>query len=127
MVETKILSESLDETAPDGSEVRLLFRRPGASMAHFRLGVGKISSAVVHRSVEELWYIVSGQGEMWREDTGEESIVLLQRGVGLSIPPGVAFQFKTVGDEPLEAIAVTMPPWPGAGEASSVSGCKDWM
>ncbi len=95
-------------------------------MAHFRLGVGKISLAVLHRSVEELWYIVSGQGEMWREGDGEESIVLLNRGVGLSIPPGVSFQFRTVGDEPLEAIAVTIPPWPGADEACRTPGCKAW-
>lgn len=127
MVETIILSEGLDEIAPDGSEVRLLFRRPGASMAHFCLGVGKISLAVVHRSVEELWYIVSGQGEMWREGEGGGSVVLLKRGVGLSIPPGVSFQFRTVGDEPLEAIAVTLPAWPGDDEARRVPGCKKWM
>jgi len=32
------------------------------------------------------------------------------------------FQFRCDGGEPLEAVAVTMPPWPGAEEAFVVSG-----
>lgn len=126
MFETKNLSEYADESAPDGSEVRLLLRRPGGSMAHFSLTAGKVSLPVVHRTVDELWYIVAGQGEMWRKYEDAESVVPLKRGVCLSIPAGVAFQFKALGDEPLEAVAVTMPPWPGDNEARRVSGCKQW-
>ncbi len=126
MFETKIIPECADESAPDGSEVRLLLRRPSGSMAHFRLAAGKTSVAVIHRTVDELWYVVAGQGEMWRTCDGVESIVALQKGVCLSIPAGVTFQFKTVGEEPLEAVAVTMPPWPGNAEAQRVSGCKKW-
>jgi mannose-6-phosphate isomerase-like protein (cupin superfamily) len=126
MFETKSISEYPQESAPDGSEVRLLLRRPSGSMAHFALAAGKISLPVVHRTVEELWYIVAGCGEMWRRCDGVESVVPLQRGVCLSIPAGVAFQFRAVGDEPLEAVAVTMPPWPGDDEARRVPGCSTW-
>lgn len=126
MFETKTISECADESAPDGSEVRLLLRRPGGSMAHFSLAAGKTSLAVVHRTVDELWYIVAGHGEMWRRCDGMESIVALQRGVCLSISPGVEFQFRAVGEESLEAVAVTMPPWPGDDEARRVLGCEQW-
>lgn len=126
MFETKTLSECADEFAPDGSEVRLLLRRPGGSLAHFRLLAGKTSVAVIHRTVDELWYILAGHGEMWRRCDGAESIVVLQKGVCLSIPAGVAFQFRTIGDESLEAVAVTMPPWSNNDEAQKVSGCKKW-
>jgi mannose-6-phosphate isomerase-like protein (cupin superfamily) len=40
----------------------------------------------------------------------------------LTIPLGTSFQFRATGDEPLAAVAVTMPPWPGAGEAYEVAG-----
>jgi mannose-6-phosphate isomerase-like protein (cupin superfamily) len=40
----------------------------------------------------------------------------------LTIPTGTHFQFRCDGTAPLEAVAVTMPPWPGAGEADAVAG-----
>jgi mannose-6-phosphate isomerase-like protein (cupin superfamily) len=95
-------------------------------MAHFSLAAGKTSLSVVHRTVDELWYIVAGRGEMWRMCDGMESIVALQKGVCLSIPAGVAFQFRTLGTKSLEAIAVTMPPWVGTDEAQRVPGCTKW-
>ena len=111
-----------DVIAPDGSEVRLLLRLAGGSMAHFLLNPGEVSKAVVHRTVEELWFILAGQGEMWRSQDGREEITALSPGLGLSIPVGTRFQFRCIGDAPLEAVAVTMPPWPGADEAVFVAG-----
>jgi len=42
--------------------------------------------------------------------------------VSLNIPLGVAFQFRALGSEPLELVIVTMPPWPGEGEAVRIDG-----
>ena len=92
-------------------------RRPGGSMAQFRLPAGQVSRAVRHRTVEEIWYILSGAGEMWRGAGEEQSFASLSAGVCLTIPVGVSFQFRSTGPEPLQAIAVTMPPWPGPEEA----------
>ena len=52
--------------APDGSDVRVLLSLGGGSMAHFELAPGRVSAAVVHRTVEEIWYVLAGRGEMWR-------------------------------------------------------------
>jgi mannose-6-phosphate isomerase-like protein (cupin superfamily) len=38
-------------------------------------------------------------------------------GVSVSIPLGTHFQLRNDGAEPLAAVAVTMPPWPGDDEA----------
>ena len=35
---------------------------------------------------------------------------------------GTHFQFRTLGDEPLTIVGVTMPPWPGEDEAVEVNG-----
>ena len=120
--ETMTLPGEPDVLAPDGSQVRVLLRLAGGSMAHFRLESGETSIAVAHRSVEELWYVVSGSGEMWRGQAEREQVVPLAAGSCVSIPAGTAFQFRCSGEEPLCAVAVTMPPWPGPDEAYAVDG-----
>lgn len=109
-------------TAPDGSDVRVLLRLSGGSMAHFRLAAGAVSKAVRHRTVEEIWYVLDGRGQMWRRQGGREETVDLAPGTCLTIPVGTAFQFRAAADAPFSAVAVTMPPWPGEGEAEFVDG-----
>lgn len=108
--------------APDGSDVRVLLQLAGGSMAHFQLAPGQVSAAVQHRSVEELWYVVEGRGRMWRRQDGREAVIDLVPGLCLSIPLGTAFQFRAAADAPLAAVAVTLPPWPGDGEAMPIEG-----
>ena len=111
-----------DVVAPDGSDVRILLRLAGGSMAHFELAAGRTSRAVTHRTVDEIWYVLSGRGQMWRRQGGREETVELSPGTCLSIPAGTHFQFRSTGDGPLAAVAVTMPPWPGENEAVAVPG-----
>ena len=111
------LGETPDAMAPDGSEVRLLANGTRASMAHFRLPPGAVARAVRHATVEEVWFFVSGRGRMWRKDETGEEILEVHPGVSLDIPLGTHFQFRCDGDEPLEAVGATIPPWPGPEEA----------
>ena len=119
---TKRLPAKRDVVAPDGSDVRVLLAMEGGSMAHFTLAPGAVSKAVAHRTVEEIWYVLAGHGEMWRRTSEQEKVVPLEPGVCLTIPRGTHFQFRATGTEPLRVVAVTMPPWPGDGEASAVDG-----
>jgi mannose-6-phosphate isomerase-like protein (cupin superfamily) len=114
--------DALQVGAPDGSRVQVLLRLQGGSLATFTLQPGQVSAGVTHRSVEELWYVVAGRGRMWRRDAAHEEVVALVPGLCLSVPLGTAFQFRCEGDDPLLAVAVTMPPWPGEGEARVVAG-----
>ena len=120
--ETMPLPGAPDVVAPDGSDVRLLPRLAGGSMAHFTLPLGVTSRAVTHRTVEEIWFVLGGRGEMWRASGEGEEVVALTPGVALTIPLGTRFQFRATGRESLTAVAVTMPPWPGEGEALVVDG-----
>lgn len=108
--------------APDGSDVRVLLGLPAGSMAHFELAAGKVARAVTHRSVEEVWYVVGGRGEMWRRQGEREETIELEPGVCLTIPRGTHFQFRASATQAVSAIGVTMPPWPGEGEAIGVDG-----
>jgi mannose-6-phosphate isomerase-like protein (cupin superfamily) len=122
LFETLALAEAPLVKAPDGSDVRPLVSLAGGSLAHFELAPGKTSIAVAHRSVEEIWFVTGGRGEMWRKGQEREEITPLAAGVSLTIPAGTAFQFRSFGAEALTMVAITMPPWSGEGEAYEVAG-----
>jgi mannose-6-phosphate isomerase-like protein (cupin superfamily) len=119
---TKRLPVQRDAVAPDGSDVRILLALSAGSLAHFEFAPGSTSVAVAHRTVEEIWYFLAGRGEMWRRLDGHEEIVLVAAGVSITLPVGTHFQIRSFGHRPLTALGVTMPPWPGDGEAYQVSG-----
>jgi mannose-6-phosphate isomerase-like protein (cupin superfamily) len=120
--DTSQLADAPDVIAPDGSEVRLLAMLPRGSMAAFRLAPGAVSRAVAHRTVEEIWYFTAGAGRMWRKLGEHQATTEVAAGVSITIPAGTHFQFRCDGDDPLNAVAVTMPPWPGPDEAYAVPG-----
>jgi mannose-6-phosphate isomerase-like protein (cupin superfamily) len=120
--DTKNLPPVEDVIAPDGSEVRVLLALMGGSMAHFQLQAGRVARAVRHKTVEEIWYFLSGQGEIWRRDGTHEETAPVSAGVCVTIPVGTTFQFRASPNGPLAAIAITMPPWPGEDEAEIVAG-----
>ena len=122
MFTTKRISDRRDAIAPDGSDVRILLALTGGGLAHFELAPGLTSIAVTHRTVEEIWFFLSGRGEMWRKLEGQEEVVPVESGVCITIPLGTWFQFRALGTEPLRALGVTMPPWPGEGEAYEIPG-----
>jgi mannose-6-phosphate isomerase-like protein (cupin superfamily) len=120
--ETKRLPAERDAVAPDGSDVRILLGLKAGTMAHFELAPGLVSRAITHRTVEEIWYFVAGRGRMWRRQEDHTEIVDVYPGLCLTIPRGTHFQFRSFGYEALSAIGITMPPWPGDGEAIPVTG-----
>jgi mannose-6-phosphate isomerase-like protein (cupin superfamily) len=120
--ETKTPGAAPDASAPDGTAVRLLAALSGGSFAHFELPAGAVSRAVVHRTIEEIWWFVAGRGELWRRSGEHEETAAVFPGVCATIPLGTRFQFRALREAPLAFVAVTMPPWPGEGEAEVVEG-----
>ena len=120
--QTKQISAEPDIIAPDGSEVRVLCGTASGSMAAFSLPANAIARAVAHRTVAEIWYVMSGHGRMWRQLDARSEIVELGPGTSLTIPPGTHFQFRCDGVGTLDVIGITMPPWPGEDEAYAVEG-----
>ena len=119
-IATKQLGEAYDVLAPDTSEIRLLVGTTRGSLAHGTLFPGRVSLAIAHRTVEEVWSVTEGRGQVWRKQGGHETVVDVKPGCALTIPTGVYFQFRVIGSEPLHFIMCTMPPWPGEHEAERV-------
>ncbi len=116
-------------TAPDGSLVRLLLTREhGAtrcSVVEVAIPAGAVSRPVRHRTVEEVWYVLNGEGEVWRcpPDTPPSAVapVSVLPGDALTIPTGWSFQFKAGSRVGFRFICVTIPAWPGMDEAETVT------
>ncbi len=113
-----------DATAPDGSEIyfRVLDARR-ASLVEAILAPGRTSRPVHHRTVEEIWYFLAGAGEVWLRspDGAKTGIHRVSRGSTVTIPANWDFQFRSGGTDSLRFLCFTTPPWPGDGEAVSVS------
>lgn len=120
--ETKRIAAVPDAVAPDGANVHLLCASARASTAVFTLPMGAVSRAVVHRTVEEIWYVAAGRGRIWRQSGSLQEVTELSPGLSLTIPVGTRFQFRCDGPEALAIVAVTIPPWPGESEAQPVAG-----
>jgi mannose-6-phosphate isomerase-like protein (cupin superfamily) len=114
--------------APDGSLLYPLGRIEGAaSLARFTLAPGAVSRAVSHASVQEIWYVVQGRGQIWRRYPDGEETVGLRPGECVTIPLGTAFQFRADPAGPaLEIIAATVPPWPEADAGQARPELGPW-
>ncbi len=115
-------SREPDAIAPDGSEVRLLATRAHgatrASLCEVRLRRGAVSRPISHRSVEEIWYVVEGRGQVWRCAPGTRAEPIdVSPGDSVVIPTGWRFQFRAAPNSELRFLCYTSPPWPGPDEA----------
>ena len=111
-----------DARSPAGADIRFIMDGTTGNMIHSTVPPGQINRATVHETVSEFWYILGGEGEIWRRDGTEERVTSLVAGVSIDIPVGTAFQYRNVGDAPLTFICISMPPWPGDHEASHLEG-----
>jgi mannose-6-phosphate isomerase-like protein (cupin superfamily) len=123
--ETSMGPEGRPEIARDGSEVRLLVRTSDASVVHCTLPAGATSRATRNLGINEIWIIMAGQGELWHRKDDADQVTALGPGVCVTIPNGIAFQFRSLSNEPLAFVCMTMPPWPGP-KANQPASLQKW-
>ena len=92
----------------------------GTAFAAPEPGLESVTEA--YHTVEEIWAFPE---RLWRDGRklgDEEEVKSVDPGVCITIPVGTYFEWRSSGHEPLAAIGVMMPPWPGEGEAYEVEG-----
>ena len=111
-----------DAIAPDGSDIYFLVTDARlASLVEVRLPPGRASKPVRHRTVEEIWYFLAGEGRVWRRPPdGAAEVSEVRPGSVLRIPTGWSFRFQAGPETELRFLCYTSPPWPGADEAEPV-------
>ena len=109
--------------SPLGARIRFLMDGPHGNMIHSTVPPGMVGRACHFLTIDEYWYVLSGEGEIWRSaPDGHESITRLIPGVCVDIPLGTAFQYRCTGNVPLVFTCTALPPWPGDDEAVIVDG-----
>ena len=121
-MKTTMLPDHPEDKSPAGAEIRYLMDGPTGNMIHSTVPPHQINRATVHATVSEFWYILSGHGQIWRDDGTESSVTELVPGTAIDIPVGTAFQYRNISDEVLKFICIAMPPWPGHTEATYIEG-----
>lgn len=109
--------------SPLGSHVRFLLDGPHGNLIHATVPPGMVGRACRFRTIEEYWFVLSGEGELWRRSPdGQETVTRLVPGVSVDIPSGTTFQYRCTGSVPLLCVVTAMPPWPGDDEAEIMAG-----
>jgi mannose-6-phosphate isomerase-like protein (cupin superfamily) len=111
-----------DAKSPAGADIRFLMDGDKGNMIHSTVPPHQVNKATVHATVSEFWYILEGQGEIWRDNGVESCITALFPGTAIDIPVGTAFQYRNSSNVDLKFICIAMPPWPGESEATYVHG-----
>ena len=88
--------------SPLGARIRFLMDGPHGNMIHSTVPPGMVGRACHFRTIDEYWYVLSGEGEIWRRaPDGHESVTRLIAGVCVDIPLGTVFQYRCTGNVPL--------------------------
>jgi mannose-6-phosphate isomerase-like protein (cupin superfamily) len=91
----------------DGSLIRELLRGAGQSLAEATLAPGQATQRHYHAASEELYYVLSGTGEM--DVDGERARV--ESGDGVLISPGAWHQIRNDGVADLRFLCCCAPPY----------------
>lgn len=115
-------------TAPDRSTIMTMGGEAAGGLALCTLDSGRVSSPVRHRSIEELWYVLAGEGQISRRqgklDPWVEDLI---PGMCVDVGTGLTFQFRSTGPVPLRLLILTMPEWPGQDEALAEPEACTWI
>lgn len=117
-----MLPEHADGKSPAGADIRFIMDGTTGDMIHSTVPPYQINNATVHATVSEFWYVLEGHGEIWRNNGTDSGVSQLVPGTSIDIPVGTRFQYRNVSEVDLKFICITMPPWPGASEATIIEG-----
>jgi mannose-6-phosphate isomerase-like protein (cupin superfamily) len=111
-VEIRSLSDAEPFTTKDGSTIRELLGLPTApvrnqSLAEATVAPGAWTARHYHRTSEELYFVVEGQGEV---EVGG-AVAAVSPGDAVLIAPGEEHRIRAVAGEPLRFLCCCSPPY----------------
>lgn len=110
--DTTRLPECFSGLAQDGSRYDSLLGTSHVHLNDCSLAPQQTTRAVRHQAHDEIWFVRSGEGSVWRRRDDHEEVVSVEAGACMTIPAGTAFQFQNTGAGPFRFLIVQAPPWP---------------
>ena len=96
-MKTTILPEHPDAKSPAGADIRFVMACDAGNMIHSTVPHQQVNRATMHATVSELWFVLEGRGEIWRDDGDESCVTALVPGTSVDIPVGTASSTATRG------------------------------
>jgi len=96
---TKDKSEIREIMAPANSRIER------QSLAEAIVYPGDSTELHLHKTIEEIYYILEGEGNMWQD--GEERAI--NPGDAIANPPGIPHYITNTGDTPLVFLCICVP------------------
>ena len=64
--------------SPLGSHIRFLMDGPHGNLIHTTVPPGMVGRACRFRTIDEYWFVLSGEGEVWRRapDGQDEAVII---------------------------------------------------
>jgi mannose-6-phosphate isomerase-like protein (cupin superfamily) len=104
--------EQPSHIAPSGqTEIRLLPSLPSGELTHATQPAGAVSKAGRTERVTEAFFVLSGEGSIWRGAEAGEEVVPLYPNRCVLTPPDVAYQYRAADGTPLVFVVAVMPRW----------------
>jgi mannose-6-phosphate isomerase-like protein (cupin superfamily) len=92
---TKELSAIPDRGSPSGAaEIQVLGEFSEGEIAHATVLANRPSDAGILTGFGEFFYILEGEGDLWRATGALQGVVPLFPGRCVSIPPGIEYQYR---------------------------------
>ena len=106
-----MLSTDPDSASPGGTEIRYLIKSSLGDLTHATCPERQV--APVHKllGLHEAYYVLAGNGEIWRRTDDREGITALRPGRWVEMPAGTEFQFRAGRDAALVLLVIVMPSW----------------
>jgi mannose-6-phosphate isomerase-like protein (cupin superfamily) len=82
-----------------------LLQRDDLSVIQERVPAGKAEVMHYHEHARQFFYILEGQAQMAFED----QVVLMQKGVGIEIPPLTKHRFENMSDQDVLFLVISSP------------------
>ena len=106
---TKDLPTDPDRDSPSGTTgIRLLLSFDEGDIVHATVEPDKPSKPAILRGMGELFYVLEGEGSLWRATGDLEDVVPLRPRQCVTLPPGIEYQYRATG-APMKFLVATAP------------------
>ena len=109
---TKVLPGEPDSVSPGGgAEIRHIITSPPGDLTHAVCPAGYVAPTHHLPELDELYYVLAGEGEIWRETDARAGVTALRPGRWVQLPAGMRFQYRANCGSSLVFLVVVLPSW----------------
>jgi len=107
-----ILAADPDAVSPGGgAEIRYVLASPLGELTHAVCRTGEVAPTHLLPELDEAYYVLAGEGEIWRSAAKREAVTALRPGRWVQMPAGTRFQYRANRGSSLVFLVVVLPRW----------------